>query len=183
MYAATKKSSDKMKRAFFELVEEKHYSKITVTELISKADVSRTTFYRHYKDVYDMYDKICVELLEDVLYKLVPSCINKGEYDLAAIFEVFCERMISRRYYIGLLCGKNGNKKFLEIGGKMAVELVESVGSLLGENELFALKFVAFSCISTYVKCVIEGTQFNKNNIVMYKKILTDAQKAGGRNE
>ncbi len=183
MYASTKKSTDKMKRAFFALVEEKHYSKITVTELIGEAGVSRTTFYRHYKDIYDMYDKVCVELIEGIMFELFPSAVGETAYDLADIFVPFCERMISQRYYIGLLCGKNGNKKFFEIGSRMAVEYVESVSGMLSENELFALKFVTFSCISTFVKCVIEDTQFNRNSIIMYRKILTDAQKAGGRNE
>ena len=183
MYATTNKSEDKLKRAFFALVEEKHYSRITVTELINKAGVSRTTFYRHYRDVYDMYDKICADIMRDIMYKLVPSEADLAVCDLAGIFEVFCERMISRKYYIGLLCGKNGNKKIFEIGSRMAVACVESVGDMLSEKELFALKYVAFSYISTYVKCVLEGTEFNSNNIAMYKKILAESQKAGDRNE
>ena len=182
MYAATKKSADKLKRAFFSLVEEKHYSKITVTELIGRADVSRTTFYRHYKDVYDMYDKICDEMLRDIVVGLVPSEGDK-DYDLAAGFEFFCEKMIARKYYVGLLCGKNGGKKFFETGAAIARDCILNGGSVLSDKELFALKFVAFSCISTYVKCVIEGSEFERKNILMYKKILADAQKAGVNND
>ena len=59
MYVTTNKATDKMIRAFFALLEEKPYGKISVTEFISRAGVSRTTFYRHYRDIYEMYDKVC----------------------------------------------------------------------------------------------------------------------------
>ena len=42
-----------------ELLKEKAPEKITVTELIKKADISRGTFYRHYQDVPALWEDIC----------------------------------------------------------------------------------------------------------------------------
>ena len=55
---------DRLEKAYFELLEEKHFSLITVSELIRKAQVSRTTFYRHYVDIFDMYEKVGDHMLE-----------------------------------------------------------------------------------------------------------------------
>ena len=43
--------------AFAELLAEKELEKITVKELIEKADVSRVTFYNHYLDIFDLQEK------------------------------------------------------------------------------------------------------------------------------
>ena len=53
-----------IKAAFFELMETIGFDKITVQDLTKKAMVSRTTFYLHYKDKYDLLDQIENEILE-----------------------------------------------------------------------------------------------------------------------
>ena len=50
-------------QAFSELLKEKELRKITVQEIVDKADISRVTFYKYYFDVYDLYDKVENELL------------------------------------------------------------------------------------------------------------------------
>lgn len=41
-------------RAFTELIEESEFQKISVEMIMEKAQVSRSTFYRHFKDKYDV---------------------------------------------------------------------------------------------------------------------------------
>ncbi|MBP5605399.1 MAG: TetR/AcrR family transcriptional regulator C-terminal domain-containing protein [Ruminiclostridium sp.] len=53
----TRKTRKAIFDAFAELLSEKELEKITVKELIDKADVSRVTFYNHYLDIYDLHDK------------------------------------------------------------------------------------------------------------------------------
>ncbi|MBP0955139.1 MAG: TetR/AcrR family transcriptional regulator [Oscillospiraceae bacterium] len=45
---------------------EKELRRITVQEIADKADVNRVTFYKHYLDVYDLYDKVGEELLVEM---------------------------------------------------------------------------------------------------------------------
>ena len=47
-----------IKEAFFELMDSIGFEKITVQGLTKKAMISRTTFYLHYQDKYDLLDKI-----------------------------------------------------------------------------------------------------------------------------
>lgn len=44
--------------ALAELLTEKELQKVTVQEIADKADMNRVTFYNHYLDVYDLYEKI-----------------------------------------------------------------------------------------------------------------------------
>lgn len=62
----TVKTKKMIRRALAELLQEKELRKITVQEIADKAEVSRFTFYKHYIDVYDLYDKIERELLIDI---------------------------------------------------------------------------------------------------------------------
>ena len=52
--------------AFAELLAEKELRKITVQEIADKADINRVTFYKHYLDVYDLYEKAEKEILVDL---------------------------------------------------------------------------------------------------------------------
>ncbi|MBQ8979360.1 MAG: TetR family transcriptional regulator [Oscillospiraceae bacterium] len=45
---------------------EKELRRITVQEIADRADVNRVTFYKHYLDVYDLYDKVEEELLVEM---------------------------------------------------------------------------------------------------------------------
>ena len=49
--------------ALAQLLYEKELRKVTVQEIADLADVNRVTFYKHYLDVYDLYEKIEKEVL------------------------------------------------------------------------------------------------------------------------
>ena len=62
------KSEDAIQNSFFELLKEKNLNKITVAEICRRANIGRGTFYLHYIDVYDLYDKIESELYAGLLH-------------------------------------------------------------------------------------------------------------------
>ncbi len=47
-------TKEKIVQAFKELLEEKEYSKITISDITEKCNISRQTFYYHFKNVFDM---------------------------------------------------------------------------------------------------------------------------------
>ena len=55
-----------LRQALTELMQTKDARSITVQELTERADINRGTFYAHYKDVYDMIDKMQEELFEEL---------------------------------------------------------------------------------------------------------------------
>ena len=60
------RSRQMIKKAFAEMLNEKDISKITVTDIVEKAGISRGTFYAHYMDVYDLYNAIQSNMMEAV---------------------------------------------------------------------------------------------------------------------
>lgn len=59
-----------LKEAMTELLAEKPLHKIKVTELCEKANMNRATFYNNFEDIYEFYETIENEFLEDS-YKIV----------------------------------------------------------------------------------------------------------------
>lgn len=60
------KTKKALKEALASLLQEKELHRITVQELSDKADVHRVTFYKHYYDVYELYEQMESEVLADL---------------------------------------------------------------------------------------------------------------------
>lgn len=52
-------------QALTRLMQQKDFQSITVTDVVREADINRGTFYAHYRDVYDLRDKIETGMIED----------------------------------------------------------------------------------------------------------------------
>ena len=63
-YRSAVRSRKLIRQAFFELLKEKNFEKITVTDIVKKADVNRSTFYAHYPDVMGVVEEIQQEIIE-----------------------------------------------------------------------------------------------------------------------
>ncbi len=61
------KTRNRIKKSFAELInEKKQLDKVTVTELVKRADITRSTFYTHYDNIYEVaqdYQLQTIELL------------------------------------------------------------------------------------------------------------------------
>ena len=58
-------TAKKMDKALMELLNEKPFSEITITELCDKAGVYRTTFYSHYDNMLDLLNEVETEVLQN----------------------------------------------------------------------------------------------------------------------
>ena len=54
-----------LRQALTRLMQQKDFQSITVTDVVREADINRGTFYAHYRDVYDLRDKIETGMIED----------------------------------------------------------------------------------------------------------------------
>lgn len=63
-----RKTEQALQYAFIHLVLEKDFSQITVKELCERADINKSTFYLHYRDLYDLASRIKQQLLDDVYH-------------------------------------------------------------------------------------------------------------------
>lgn len=62
---SSEKTRNAIRLAFAELLKEKkELRKITVSELVQKADINRGTFYIHYDSIYDVAEEFEAEIME-----------------------------------------------------------------------------------------------------------------------
>ena len=62
-YRSSIRSRRMIRQAFLELLEEKEFRKITVTDIVNRADLNRSTFYAHYPDVQGVVEEIQDEII------------------------------------------------------------------------------------------------------------------------
>ena len=64
---SSEKTRNAIRLAFAELLKEKNeLKKITVSELVKKADINRGTFYIHYDSIYDVAEEFEAEVIESL---------------------------------------------------------------------------------------------------------------------
>ncbi len=100
--------------AFAELAAEKTIDKITVKDITDRCQVSRNTFYYHFKDVYDVLEKL-LDLETTRVHQLIEedmSHVNEEEACLKGL-----QYMLNHRdmfYHIYRSAGKEEVRKYLE---------------------------------------------------------------------
>ena len=75
-----------LRQALTRLMQQKDFQSITVTDVVREADINRGTFYAHYRDVYDLREKIEAEMIED-LREQISDLLRRGTRKLQQILE------------------------------------------------------------------------------------------------
>ena len=79
-YKSAIRSRKLIREAFIDLLNEKSLEKITVTDIVRRADINRGTFYAHYEDITAVVRQIENGLIEKLLESL-------GEYHYESFFQ------------------------------------------------------------------------------------------------
>lgn len=84
-----------LKNALVDLMQEHHISKISVRAICDVADINRSTFYVHFKDQYDLLQKVQHEVIENLTIYLAKQEFNNNKplsvQTLARILDYFKE--------------------------------------------------------------------------------------------
>ena len=105
-----------LRQALTELLKTKDARSITVQELTDLADVNRGTFYAHYKDVYDMIDRMQEEMFQELGLLMDQYDEEKLRGDLTPVLTdvfrfveknrdllpLFLERQVTDHFFQGL---------------------------------------------------------------------------------
>ena len=137
--AAGKKSSHKnaarsrhlIKQAFAELLNEKDMAKITVTDIVERANISRGTFYAHYLDVYDLYSAILsniVEAIDEAFDQMGMSSIILDPTEAINFGIQFLDK--NKNYYKLFLTSSHGEKLIKRIISLTEDKITHEITSL-----------------------------------------------------
>lgn len=93
--------------AAIELLTDKHYSEITVRDVIDHADIGRTTFYLHFNDMGDLWascaERVIDEMTESFASHSVDSLLTTPEFGIK-----ITEHIAQNRHLFSQLLGKEG---------------------------------------------------------------------------
>lgn len=93
-----------IKDSFLELIQDKQYSKISIKEICKVADISRSTFYLHFKSINDVLNAI----LDDAIKMTSPDYLKISNFSIDYLKEnesliPACQRVGSSEKYRKLL--------------------------------------------------------------------------------
>lgn len=95
-----------IRETFLDILKEKPVSKITVKEICDKAEINRGTFYKHYRDCYDLMEKI----EEDALRQFVE---NIETTDIHTLLLSILEAVQSHAQLIRTMSDTAGSQGFI----------------------------------------------------------------------
>ena len=124
-YRSAQRSRRFIRQSFMDLLKEKKLDKITVTDIVNRADINRSTFYAHYADVRALIEEIQSDFVEQSLELLKD----------ADFLELLRTPMPFLKKWIGLA---NQNRELYTVLGKIALSSnpVEQCKLLLVEKAL-----------------------------------------------
>lgn len=145
------KTREAIKKAFIELMNEKHFDKITLQDISDKANISRRTIYLHYLDKFDLLDK----LIEEHINELQEMCKSLSDMDFIRGGQFFFEYFERNYLFLSKMLTGGGSDNFRSQFLEFSVELLKgevdtTEGKNKGLNEDIILRFVA----AAYVEVV-----------------------------
>lgn len=134
-YRNAERTKKWIRRAFTEMMaEKKDIEKITITELAERADISKTTFYYHYEDIYAVAEEFENELIDRLSATLEEF---EKEYSPGAIdFERYTRDIIAflkkNEESYRMVMGASSPRLFVEKLKKIiAKKIIENISPLL----------------------------------------------------
>ena len=115
-----------IENSFLELLQEKPAAKITVTEICSKAQINRATFYKHYLDVPDLLSK-----LEENLFDAIRASFADENVKLKSFLIKMMHYTRDHHQRFLLLGGENGDPNLMT---KTFLVCYESAYPLMAQN-------------------------------------------------
>lgn len=162
-----------LRQALTRLMQQKDFQSITVTDVVREADINRGTFYAHYRDVYDLRDKIETGMIED--FRGMIAAIRPSEtVTLKPVLSRLMDYLEENREIVTALIKVNAPDGF---GKKMIGVIEECRMELLpyrSVEDAYAARFLATGVIGMTEKWITESQPIPKTEMVsLITKLLT----------
>ena len=169
--SSSKKTRNLIKKTFAELMnEKKELNKITVTELVKRAGITRSTFYTHYDDIYEVVNDYQLETIE--LLVSDDKVLNSIQ-DIYDYFDEIFECLKKNEEIYKMLLVSNGSLIFLEELKKLAGEKIyNAMQNIIKNNNYLKLdvNFYMDGIISELVQYYRGQSDFSLDDIFVNSK-------------
>ena len=151
-----------IKDALLELLQNTPYEKITVTALCKQSEITRATFYLHYKDIYDLRDQIEEEMMADFQKALSPLLETAQDVSPVKITTGIFQCLKDNADLCTVTLGDYGDKAFayrlVNTGREKCLTAYSRFFAAATPKQIeFFYAFVSAGCIGLLQKWLAEG--------------------------
>ena len=145
-------------RAFGELLEEKPFNKISISDLTGRCGLSRMTFYYHFRDIYELM----IWGLETQLLAASKDYVNYDSWQTGylRIFHFALERKAYIKKIFQTIEQEHLEAYLKQIAQRMVVAVIEDKGGgrpIQEEDKLFTAQLCAYVLVGTLVDWANRG--------------------------
>lgn len=167
MYTREKSSVKKrMADAFVDMLSQKAYADITVTDIVNTAQVARVSFYRNFNSISDVVDHITDELANEFIDKILPVLNSNDENKWREFLFDFINNALNNRGKIEAINLQNTAVLFSHLNTKM--QMYVNVNS----NKTISDKYTSYvkACLINNVvkKWIDDGMVETPEEIINY---------------
>jgi AcrR family transcriptional regulator len=116
-------------QAFESLMLEKHYSSVTVAQIIERADIGRSTFYAHFETKDELLENMCTEMFDHIFKGVNEYCTTHKDLRTTNLEGKLAHLLYHLRDTHSGICGKlimEGEPHFTAYFSKQLAVLFES---------------------------------------------------------
>lgn len=154
-----------LRQALTRLMQQKDFQSITVTDVVREADINRGTFYAHYRDVYDLREKIESEMIADFRGMIDDIHLNGGS-SLHPVLMRAVDYLEENREIVTTLVRVSGaegfSKKLIHVIEECRMESVPC----RGVEDVYVARFIATGVVGMLERWVAESQPLPKNELI-----------------
>lgn len=156
-----------LRQALTRLMQQKDIQSITVTDVVRAADINRGTFYAHYRDVYDLRERIEQEMISDfraMIEDIHPDEVNTS---LRPVISRAADYLEENREVVTAFMRTSGPDGF----GRKLIEVVEEcrmeASPCKSEKDRYVARFVASGMVGMLEKWITADAPMTKDEMVV----------------
>ncbi|PZM65056.1 TetR/AcrR family transcriptional regulator [Paenibacillus dendritiformis] len=167
-----KRTKKRIRCALIELMNEKEFGAITVQDIAERADINRGTFYLHYQDKYDLFERSVDDMLEELAKAVGPTEDEKRsmphKYPEKQVIRLFSHFRLHRDFYKTMF-GDNArtyfNNRFTEMLYQQFSQAFEALKltprAVNGLNKEIVSHYVLFAHLGVLVNWLGQDTPYS----------------------
>ena len=173
------KTNKALFNALLDLMKEKTFEEIKISDVCSKALINRSTFYAHYNDKYELLVELIDELKSNLLATLQKNEneINTKEYFMAML-ELLMNHIDEKRNIYTAILVNNRNSILMDIlidvANKDINKRIQSDKENISANipSDIITKFYLGAIISIGMEWLTNNNKYSKGELLNYFKVL-----------
>ncbi len=169
--ASSRKTKEKIRHAFAELLsEKKSLNKLTVTDLVLKADITRSAFYTHYDNLYE----IAKDFQEETLSVFVENMKKLQSFeDMNLYFDEIKNYLEENEEIYTMILSSKDPLLFIESFSKVISKNLYDVLKYKNiENLEFHIPFFVDGCMHLIIRHYRKEIPYSLDDIIHYMKYM-----------